>query len=43
VEKVEGVVEEEAVVELRERYSAALRELYAETRSADYSEELEIL
>lgn len=43
VEKVEGVVEEEAVVELRERYSAALRDLYAETRSAEYSEELEIL
>ena len=43
VEKVVGPVGEAAVVELRERYFVALRELYAKTRSAGYSEELEIL
>jgi hypothetical protein len=43
VEKVVGPVGETAVVELRERYFVALRELYAKTRSAGYSEELDIL
>jgi hypothetical protein len=43
VEKVVGPVGEAAVVELRERYFVALRELYAKTRSVGYSEELEIL
>lgn len=42
VEKVVGPVGEAAVVELRERYFVALRELYAKTRGS-YSEELEIL
>ena len=43
MEKVVEPVGEAAVVELRERYFVALRELYAKTRSVGYSEELEIL
>ena len=38
-----GAADEAAVVALRDRYSAALRELYAETRPSDYAEVLEIL
>lgn len=37
-----GAADEAAVVALRDRYSAALRTLYAETRPSDYAEELEI-
>ena len=43
VEKIAGPVRKAAVVALRERYFAALRELYAKTRPLDYAEELEIL